>query len=136
MRKTQDGLEMTAADLAASAFRAFHQALGRPADIEDADGDAQSRWLGACRWASLNLPSYDGKPVSVAVNAFVDQWTGEDVTLRPEALGGVGLVPWEAAVRHLCALLDSDDLEGEEDVLALEASWAAWAQKRRPGGAS
>lgn len=127
MRSNDTGLEMTLADIAGSVIRVWALVTGsEPESVSE--GDAGERWVGACRWAVPNLPGFDGHPVSDAVSAFLDQWASGDESLRKEQ--DLYPVEWEAVVRHLNALLDSDELQSEDDVRALEQSWAAWAQRR------
>lgn len=115
-------------DQARSAASAFGHAAGDWRDPDDLPGDEAGRWLAAVRSAHAWLPTYDGRPAADAAARLRDEWClGDDLLALREA---PRLLAWEAAARHLCAVLDSDD--GNLDLESLERSWADWAARRRP----
>jgi hypothetical protein len=128
MRKTQDGLEITAEELAESLQRAWNAASGETREWESLSADEQARWHRAVRGASLRLPTMDGKPMVDGARLLIEEWAGDDDALRRQQ--EAYLTEWEACVRHLNCLIDCDELENENDVRALEASWANWAQRK------
>jgi len=128
VRRTDDGLEMTLEELTLSAWRAWCAVTGTEIAFEDLDHAEQARWLGALRWARLCLPGYDGKRVSEAVDGFLAQYADGDPQLHRQQ--DAYRVEWEAVVRHVCVLIDSDELADEDDVRGLEQSWAAWLTRR------
>ncbi len=130
MREGKEGLEIASSELAESAYRVWCNITGDGRELGDCPGDVQERWLRACRWAKLGLLSFDGKPVAEAVSVFVSQWCDGDETMR-RSESAAHFLEWEAVVRHLSVLIDSDELEGEDDVLALEKTWASWVKRHK-----
>ena len=108
-------------EAAASCYRAFaHAAQTDPLPWGLLEPAAREGWLRVVRSGGLVLQAKDGRPAREMGEAL------RELFGAPEGAPAFAL-PWEAAARHLFALIDSDDID---DLPALEQSWREWARNR------
>lgn len=119
--------------LAESAFRAFHAALGDNLTWDDASPEEEAVFQRLGMTALSILEPQAGKAWPVVADDVwrrTRRWLGQ-----PESeLASLDLcqqLAWEALVKHVAMVLDAGD---EIDNLgALEASWRGWAEQRMKG---
>lgn len=119
--------------LAESAFRAFHSALGDSLTWDDASAEEEAVFerLGLTALAILEPQAGKSWPV-IADDLWrrTRRWLGHPETVLTD-LPLCQQLAWEALARHLAAVLDAGD---ELDNLgALESSWRGWAENRMKG---
>jgi hypothetical protein len=120
------GFNLSADEIVVSVFRAYRHAMGLEPNVDVLPGDEPERWASTVRSAMLWLQDFDGKPACDAAMRLMEFWALGDEGLRMRE--APYLHAWEAAVRHLNILLDSDE---EADLDSLEQSWGEWAARRQ-----
>ncbi len=111
--------------LAITAYHSHCHAQGSEPKWESLEEDEQMNWLRLGGHALDLFTKFDGCKVAVLLPEAWKTWVGhQGFTWEADA----DQIAFEAAIRQLYQVLDSDD---ELDLNHLEARWAEWAVRKR-----
>lgn len=119
-------ISLSLEEMAVSAAAAFGAAIGDGRSWDGLTMDEQDRWVRSVKLL-FDAMKEDELPAPDVAYLLKEYWVNDDPALS--ALVGRQMVAWEAAVRHLAALSDTDEIESAEDLKVLERSWALWARR-------
>jgi hypothetical protein len=124
-----NGLSLEAA--AVSAYNAFFwaQGLGDKPNFDHLNLDDTAQWSRLALKAEAVLGALEGKPMDVAASEVAKVWSIGKIDYKELPLKQQ--LCWQAVTRHLCTLIDAEEIP---HLVTLEKSWGEWVEtqlKRR-----
>lgn len=125
-------IRMGVEELAASAYRAFCYAgsIQEEPSWEHLGLDQQAQWMNLARQAEPIFLQMEGKSYKEVAAKIAALWAGVSGQAFYANLSKRMQLIWQAVVRHIMAILDSDDDQGPD---LLERTWGEWVDAKLRG---